>query len=178
MQLWDYNDQNADELWDIYDKNHIKKDYQKKRKSKLTDNEYHLVVRTWIVNSKGEILLAQRGENKRGSLLWECTAGSAISGETNIDTINREVMEELGIDLSTDTGIQIVNTRRDTHHDFYEVWLYKKDISLDEIQIDGVEVIDVKWVSLSMLEKMISNHELMPTLTGFPDLYREYIDKI
>lgn len=178
MQLWDYNEQNADEMLDIYDKDHRKKDYQKKRKSKLTDNEYHLLVRTWIVNSKGEILLAQRGKNKRGPLLWECTAGSAISGETNIDTINREVMEELGIDLSNDIGLQIVNIRRDTHHDFYEVWLYKKDISLNEIHIDGVEVIDVKWVSLSKLEQMISNNELMPTLTEFSDLYRMHIDKI
>ena len=178
MQLWDYNEQNADEMWDIYDKDHIKKDYLKKRKSKLTDDEYHLVVRTWIVNSQGEILLSQRGQNKRGPLLWECTAGSAIAGETNIDTINREVLEELGIDLSDDTGIQIVNTRRDEHHDFYEVWLYKKDIALNEIHIDGVEVIDVKWVSLSTLEKMIANNELMPTLTEFPDLYRKYINKI
>lgn len=178
MQLWDYNEQNADEMWDIYDKNHIKRNYLKKRKSNLADDEYHLVVRTWIVNSKGEILLSQRGQNKRGPLLWECTAGSAIAGETNTDTINREVMEELGIDLSDDTGIQIVNTRRDDHHDFYEVWLYKKDIALNEIHIDGVEVIDVKWVSLSVLEKMIANNELMPTLTGFPDLYRTYINKI
>ena len=178
MQLWDYNEQNANEMWDIYDKNHIKRDYVKRRKSKLADDEYHLVVRTWIVNFQGDILLSQRGQNKRGSMLWECTAGSAISGETNIDTINREVMEELGIDLSGDQGTQMVNIRRDEHHDFYEVWLYKKDIALSEIHIDGVEVIDVKWVSLSILEKMIENNELMPTLSGFPDLYRVYINKI
>lgn len=178
MQLWDYNEQNADEMWDIYDKNHIKKNYLKKRKSNLVDDEYHLVVRTWIVNSQGEILLSQRGQNKRGPLLWECTAGSAIAGETNVDAINREVMEELGIDLSNDIGMQIVNIRRDEYHDFYEVWLYKKDIDLNEIHIDGVEVIDIKWVTLPMLEKMIENNELMPTLTGFPDLYRKYIKKI
>lgn len=178
MQLWDYNEQNADEMWDIYDKYHRKKDCLKKRKCNLTDDEYHLVVRIWIVNSQGEILLSQRGHNKRGALLWECTAGSAISGEINIDTINREVMEELGIDLSNDTGIQMISTRRDEHHDFYEVWLYKKDIALNDIHIDGVEVIDIKWVSLPMLEKMITNNELMPTLTEFPILYREYINKI
>lgn len=79
--------------------------YLKKRKSNLTDDEYHLIVRTWIVNSKGEILLSQRGHNERGPSLWECTAGSAFAGETNIDTINREVMEELGIKLSADTGL-------------------------------------------------------------------------
>ncbi len=178
MELWDYNEQNADEMWDIYDRNRIKKNYLKKRKSSLEDDEYHLVVRVWIINSQGDILLSQRGGHKRGPLLWECTAGSAIAGENNIDTINREVMEELGIDLSNDKGIQMVNIRRDEHHDFYEVWLYKKDIALDEIRIDGVEVIDVKWVSLPILEKMIANNQLMPTLVGFPDLYRKYVNKI
>lgn len=178
MQLWDYNENNADEMWDIYDKNRVKKNYLKKRKSKLEDDEYHLVVRTWIVNSQGEILISQRGANKRGALLWECTAGSAVAGETNIDTINREVMEELGIDLSEDKGIRMVNIRRDAHHDFYEVWLYKKDILVSDIHIDGVEVIDVKWVDLPTLEKMILNNELMPTLTEFPKLYKRYLDKI
>lgn len=37
MQLWDYNEQNANEMWDIYDKDRIKKGYLKKRKSELAD---------------------------------------------------------------------------------------------------------------------------------------------
>lgn len=71
----------------------------------MNDFEYYLVVRVWIVNSDKEILLSQRGMKKRGPLLWECTEGSAISGENNIDTINRVVFGELGIDLSHDKGI-------------------------------------------------------------------------
>ena len=112
---------------------------------------------------------------KRGPLLWECTAGSAISGENNIDTINREVYEELGIDLSHDKGIRMLDVRRDSHHDFYEVWLYRKDIDLSDVVIDGEEVINVKWVKIDELLQMMQKNQLMPTLSNFPDLYRKYV---
>lgn len=174
MENWDFNKENANERWDIYDRNRKKTGYTKFRKEKLTDDEYHLVVRVWIVNSSGDILLSQRGAKKRGPYLWECTAGSALSGEDSIKAINREVSEELGINLENDNGIRMLNVRRDAHHDFYEIWLYRKDISLDEIKIDGKEVINVKWVTISELKDMINKGLLMPTLSNFPDLYEKY----
>ena len=177
IENWDYNEKNALEIWDIYDKDKTKVGYTKHRSEKLNDFEYHLVVRVWIVNSDKEILLSQRGMKKRGPLLWECTAGSAISGENNIDTINREVFEELGIDLSHDKGICMLDVRRDSHHDFYEVWLYRKDIDLSDIVIDGEDVINVKWVKIDELLQMMKENQLMPTLSNFPDLYRKYVQK-
>lgn len=175
MKNWDFNEQNAEEKWDIYFKDGTKAGYTKKRCEKLEEYEYHLVIRTWIVNSANEILLSQRGLKKRGPLLWECTAGSAISGENSLDTINREVYEELGIDLSNDEGECMVRTRRDTHHDFYEIWLYRKDIDISDITIDDDEVINVKWVTIEELVEMLNNDQLMPTLSNFPELYKKYV---
>jgi len=175
MKSWDVTADNANEIWDIFDKNGDKLPYTKLRKDALLDNEYHLVVRVWLVNSEGQILLSQRGINKRGALLWECTAGSALSGESSIDTIKREVLEELSIDLSGCTGTLLQRIRRDDHHDFYEIWIYEKDICINSIQVDGKEVIDVRWVSILELERMISEGLLMPTLSSFPQLYRDYL---
>lgn len=177
MKNWDYNQKDANEQWDIYDKNRNKMSYTKFRKEKLLDNEYHLVVRVWIVNSIGQILMSQRGGKKRGPYLWECTAGSALSGEDSIKAINREVSEELGIDLSTDKGVCLLNTRRDNHHDFYEVWLYRKEVLLENTKIDGQEVIDIKWVTIEELEYMIEEQQVMPTLINFPKLYKKYVLK-
>ena len=41
------------EYWDIYDKNFEKINKTVKRGDKLEDDEYHLVINAWIVNSKG-----------------------------------------------------------------------------------------------------------------------------
>ena len=65
MKNWDFNDSNADEKWDIYFKDRTKAGYTKRRCEQLKEYEYHLVVRTWIVNSSKEILLSQRGLKKR-----------------------------------------------------------------------------------------------------------------
>ncbi len=175
MKLWDVNDSNAHERWDLWDKNGNKLPYTKYRKEQLLDSEYHLVVRVWIMNSYGQVLLSQRGGNKRGPYLWECTAGSAVSGEDSITTINREVMEELSIDLSDCVGTMVERKRRDAHHDFYEIWIYEKDVPLTEVKYDGVEVVDAKWVDIDELERMIAQNLLMPTLTQFPQTYRAYI---
>lgn len=66
------------EYWDIYDKNFEKINKTVKRGDKLKDDEYHLVINAWIVNSKGEFLITQRVETKPHPLMWECTGGSAI----------------------------------------------------------------------------------------------------
>lgn len=176
MKLWDINEENAYEKWDILDKDGNKLSYTKFRREDLNKNEYHLVVRAWIINSCGEILLSQRGGNKRGAFLWECTAGSALSGETSKDAINREVYEELSIDLSECSGTLVKRIRRDEHHDFYEIWIFKKDIKLNEIKYDGQEVVAVKWVDINELEQMILDGKLMPTLSNFPQLYKEYMN--
>lgn len=175
MENWDVNKTNAMEEWDIYTKDGLKAGYTKHRKEALLDTEYHLVVRIWIVNSNGEILLSRRGTKKRGALLWECTGGSVLSGETQREAINRELKEELGIDLSDTNGVCMVKERRDSHHDLYEVWLFRKDINLSDIKIDGEEVIDVKWVNIGELIDMMEKKELMPTLSNFPKLYQKYV---
>ena len=175
MENWDVDKTNAMEKWDIFTKEGLKTGYTKFRKESLLETEYHLVVRIWIVNHKGEILLSRRGRKKRGALLWECTGGSVLSGETQREAINREIQEELGIDISGEKGICMVNERRDEHHDFYEVWLFRKDINISEVTIDGEEVIDVKWVSIDEFNDMLVKNELMPTLSNFPMLYKKYV---
>lgn len=172
---WDYNVENAYELWDIYDFNRKYRGYKKYRKSELEDDEYHLVVRIWIVNSENKILLSKRNPNKRRGNLWECTGGSALSGETTEMAAIREVYEELRIKLDIKNGIKVRSLRRDTMHDFYDIWLFRKDIELCDIKYNKKEVVDVKWVTLNELKKMYLNNEMIPSSKIFFDIYKETI---
>lgn len=45
------------ELWDIYNENREKTGRTIVRGQKLGENEYHLVVHMWIINSNGQFLI-------------------------------------------------------------------------------------------------------------------------
>ena len=62
-----------EEILDIYDANKVKTEKKHIRgNDTLKANEYVVVVETLILNSKGQILLGQRSENKkRNPLKWE-----------------------------------------------------------------------------------------------------------
>ena len=84
------------EKWDLYDKNRNKLNKIVDRGSVLSDDEYHLVVNGWVKNDKDEFLITQRAPHKSFPYMWECTGGSAVSGETSLEAVAREVKEELG----------------------------------------------------------------------------------
>lgn len=57
-----------------------------------------LVVAVALVNTKGEVLLAQRPEGKHMAGLWEFPGGKVHDGETPEFALMRELEEELGIE--------------------------------------------------------------------------------
>ncbi|MEQ1706416.1 MAG: 8-oxo-dGTP diphosphatase MutT [Rickettsiales bacterium] len=58
-----------------------------------------LVVAAVLINSKGEVLLAQRPEGKRLAGKWEFAGGKIEDGETPESALVRELHEELGIEV-------------------------------------------------------------------------------
>lgn len=81
-----------DELWDVYDENRILTGDTVKRSSHPRNkDEYHLVVHIWIKNKSGEWLISKRAPNKFYPLLWECTGGSALAGESSLDAALRRL---------------------------------------------------------------------------------------
>jgi 8-oxo-dGTP diphosphatase len=57
-----------------------------------------LVVCSALINSKGEVLLAQRPEGKRLAGKWEFPGGKVEADESPEIALARELKEELGID--------------------------------------------------------------------------------
>lgn len=58
-----------------------------------------LVVAAVIINSKGQVLLAQRPKGKRLAGKWEFAGGKIEEGETPEQALKRELKEELGIEI-------------------------------------------------------------------------------
>ena len=138
-----------------------------------TQRLYHLSVSAWIVNQQGQYLLSQRHPKKQYPLYWECTGGSVLSGETSLQGAIREVKEELGILLTPGSEKLIYQTRRENVQDFYDVWLFHRDIKIEEMRLQETEVVDVQWVSSDKLFEMFRLKQLHPLITYVDQLIAE-----
>lgn len=146
------------EYWDLYDRDRNKLSKVVKRGDKLLDNEYHLVINAWIRNKKGEFLITQRASNKSHPLMWECTGGSALKGESSLDAAVREVKEELGIDVSKSKAKLIGSTTRYYKNcpDILDVFLFESDVSIEDVFYQEEEVSDAMWASVNKINELFN----------------------
>ncbi len=154
------------EDWDIYDENMNKTNRTCKRYVyKLKDGEYHISVQIWIINSKNEILLTQRAEDKRKyKLLWEPTSGAIKAGEDSIQGALRELKEEIGLDISKEELKLLELYKIDEKHVYLYVYTLNKDIDISELKFVDNEVINARWVDKNELKRMYENNELAPAI--------------
>lgn len=136
------------ELWDVLDENGNKTGRTVERGQPMAQNEYHLVVHVWVVNSKGEFLISKRSPDKSFPNMWESAGGSAIAGEDSLTAAIRETREELGIVLDPQNSKLFRQYQR--HHcdfpDFVDVWLFTcpllyRDVYYGFAHFSGQEVV-------------------------------------
>ena len=155
------------EYWDIYDVNRVKTGKTMVRGSEFADDAYHLVVHVCIFNSNGEMLIQQRQPFKDGwPNMWDLTVGgSAIVGDTSQKAAEREVAEELGLEINL-SGIRphlTVNFDRG----FDDIYLIEDDVDITKLQLQPEEVQAVKWAKSEEILEMIEKGEFIPY---YPDL--------
>lgn len=101
------------ERWDLYTKNGELTGKEHIRGNELPDDCYHLVVHVWVRNSEGKYLISQRAASRPTfPLKWECVGGSVLKGENSLEGAIREAKEEVGIDLSPDSGNVVFSKTR------------------------------------------------------------------
>lgn len=164
------------EIWDVYDKNGNKKGRYHRRIEPLKPGDYHMVVENWIKNSKGEFLIQKRNKPLGDyNNPWSTTAGSAVSGESSISAVQRETVEEMGIDFkpSDFTFIQ-----RHFFDDFFmDVYETEWNGNPEDLNFDPVEVAEVKWVTLSEIQKMYESGEFYSHTTDYLENLLDIEDK-
>ena len=150
-------------------------DNKRKKLNKIVERytyitgEYAQGAHVWIMNSKGEFLIQKRSSQKKlYPNLWSITSGGTDEGETTLDTVYREVKEELGIEIKPEELELMMSYKR--NHDFVDVWLVRKDIDLKDITMQIEEVSEVKWASIELLENLIKENQTpksLPIYFGF-----------
>ena len=119
--------------------------------SSFQSGEHIAVAIIYIENEKGQFLIQKTSEKKGG--IYSSTGGHVGHNENPIDAIKREVMEELGIDISNDNIIDLGYLIFDFPVRF--VFYLKKDIDLDDIILQKDEVDSVCFMTEFELRNII-----------------------
>ena len=159
------------EYFDLFDINGIKLNKKMARGTKNLKGEYHKVVHIWIRNSFGDYLVQQRNKAAdRNPYQWAPTAGAVTSGEEAIVSAIRETYEEIGL-LLKESELQHIDSLyvdNDDANYLVEIYLVHKDVSLDDLVLDRVEVKDVAFYSKEKILKMIDAQEFWNFLIYLP----------
>ncbi len=148
------------EIWDLLDENGNETDEIMQAGEPIPEGRYHKGADVWIVNSKNQILIQKRSPNKRLSPnVWAMTGGSVIKGETSLQTIQRETLEELGIHLNCQ-DLQLITTYQ-TGDVWLDEYIIKQEIDLQDIVIQKEEVSDVKWATYEEVEQIFESGQFL-----------------
>lgn len=137
-------------------------------------------------NNNYEILSQQRSFHKeKNAGLWDLSASGHIqSGQTPIDSLIREIKEELGVKVEENELFLLgIFWRNETHeNDFIEneldyIYVCKKDISLNSITIQKEEVENVAWISINNFKILLKNNQAVKRKDVWDFLFK-YLEKI
>ncbi|MDR2649383.1 MAG: NUDIX domain-containing protein [Clostridiales bacterium] len=160
MDKWLGRDNVKDEYWDVLDENRSLTGRKHRRIDDMRPGDYHLVVRAWIMNCKGEFLITRRAFNKIGFPgMWEVPSGSATAGEQSLEATVREAKEECGIDLSPENGTLFSTCRRG--NSFYDNWLFRQDFDLADVKLQEGETIDARAATWNEIDYMMERGEFI-----------------
>ncbi|MCI5648881.1 MAG: NUDIX domain-containing protein [Fusicatenibacter sp.] len=148
------------ELWDIYDGERKKTGRLAVRGNALGVNEFHLVADVWTINDDGRILITQRHPKKVYGMLWECTGGSVLSGETSREGAVREVREETGLHCQEEELIPIHTIRLQDR--FVDTYLVQKSVEPSALVLQKEEVVRAKLVTFDDLMDLWEQGQIVP----------------
>lgn len=121
----------------------------------------HREIAVIVFNKKNEMLLQKRKDNGRYGF---SAAGHFSTIENYLQGATREAKEEIGIKVKESELKEITKLRRDVSWDglrnnvFLKVFEAKKDLKIDDFNIDIFEVDSVVFFSIEQIEKMISEN--------------------
>ena len=121
----------------------------------------HRAFSIFVFNSKGELLLQQRADEKYHSAgLWTNTCCShPRKGEKMEDSVSRRLKEEMG--MSCQTGFKfsfiykMLFENGLTEHEFDHVFF---GVSDEEPRLNPLEVKDYRYIGLEKLRKDVESH--------------------
>ncbi|CAH9063579.1 8-oxo-dGTP diphosphatase [Pseudoalteromonas holothuriae] len=123
----------------------------------------HVKVAVGVIIQNRNIFVSKRSEHQHQGGLWEFPGGKVEAGESVTDALNRELKEEVNIDVHSSDAFMIIEHDYGDKHVCLDIHLVN-DFSGEP---KGLEGQPCKWVSIEQL------HEL-----AFPTANLEIVAKL
>lgn len=99
-----------------------------------------------VIYKAGSVLVAKRPRHKRHGGLWEFPGGKVLEGESILDAVSRELLEELGV--ATVSVGEVLFAERDAE---FLIQFVEAEI---EGEPESIEHAEIRWVLPEALKKM------------------------
>jgi 8-oxo-dGTP pyrophosphatase MutT (NUDIX family) len=146
------------EYWDIYDENKQLTGRTMKRNDwNMKPGEYHLTVLGVVQTLDGRFLITKRVMTKSWAPgWWEVSGGGVQAGESSLEAVKREVLEETGLDVSQFGGGYQFTYRRDNPEEkdnyFVDVYRFTGDFSEEDVTPQEAETDGFKLATLEEIK--------------------------
>lgn len=155
------------ELLDVLDSNGNKTGIVKDKDQIYKDGDWFRSVHVWIINDRNEVLLQKRSPKKTTfPNLWAVSvSGHVMAGELSIDTVIREIKEELDIDISKEKCQYLFTVRRQNmfknciNRVFDDVYLVKLNIDINTAKLQKSELCEIKYFDINYLKNALENRD-------------------
>ena len=149
------------ELFDLYTRDRIRTGRTMVRGDKVPEGLYRLVVHVCIFDPEGRMLIQQRQPFKKGwSNMWDITVGGcAVAGDTSQDAAEREVREEIGLELDLQDERPTMTTTFEGGFDDY--YVLTRDVDLSSLHLQYEEVQTVRWAEKEEILRMIDDGQFI-----------------
>ncbi|HEX4662379.1 MAG TPA: NUDIX domain-containing protein [Candidatus Saccharimonadales bacterium] len=130
-----------------------------KDKDEITPQDIYRVARLLIINSKGQLLLAQRAFAKaKDPAVWGLAVeGTVEEGEDYESNIRKESQEEIGVEFDElELGPKLRMTGKYNHQ--CQFFICHKDLDIDTLNLQDEELAAVKWYDLKELLEEVARH--------------------
>lgn len=120
-----------------------------RRSQRLGQGQYMLYAIVMVCDREGRLLITQRAQDKAWAAgWWEVPGGGVCAGETTRQAAAREVMEEVGLDVSGGTLELLGGYRNDdpAYKDNYFADIYRATLDFDagDVRLRACEAVDFK----------------------------------
>lgn len=180
-----------EELIDVLDENGVKTGEILTRKEIHKRGLWHRAIAVAVINEQNQILVQQRSFKKeKNTGMWDISvAGHISSGQDALSEASREINEEISVNLGFNVDIKefryMFSYRKEEilkenyiERQFYDFFILRKNgLRTEDIKVQESEVEQIKFVSVSELNEMIENKEIVERTPIYKELMN-YIFRI
>lgn len=150
------------ELFDLYNSDRQPLGCTMERGTKQPENTCRIVVHCCVFNSDNQMLIQRRQDFKAGwSGMWDITCGgSAVSGENSQTAVQRELSEEMGINIDFSDTRPVLSVHFDGGFD--DIYTVNHDIEITNLTLQQEEVAEAKWATEEEILAMINEGIFIP----------------